>query len=137
MTYGSFLYPSQIHLEQEDPLNLDEENYMMDIADESLNLLDLIPSDSVLELVFGSGLLMFCYGVLLCCSAVSGGKFMFETLQYFWPCKKTNVEINMNRNSGNSNTTGNNRQLMAAEWRDLLNDPELWEQAPPPYYNHL
>ena len=30
MTYGSFLYPPQIHLEQEDPLNLDEENYMMD-----------------------------------------------------------------------------------------------------------
>ena len=26
MTYGSFLYPQQIHLEQEDPLNLDEEN---------------------------------------------------------------------------------------------------------------
>ena len=26
MTYGSFLYPPQIHLEQEDPLNLDEEN---------------------------------------------------------------------------------------------------------------
>ena len=43
----------------------------------------------------------------------------------------------MNRNSGNSNTTGNNRQLMAAEWRDLFNDPALWEQAPPPYYNHL
>ena len=108
-----------------------------DIADGNLNLLDLIRSDSVLELVFGSGLLMFCYGVLLCCSAVSGGKFMFETLQYFWPCKKTNVEINMNRNTGISNATGNNRQLMAAEWRDLFNDPALWEQAPPPYYNHL
>ena len=26
MTYGSFLYPPHIHLEQEDPLNLDEEN---------------------------------------------------------------------------------------------------------------
>ena len=26
MTYGSFLCPPQIHLEQEDPLNLDEEN---------------------------------------------------------------------------------------------------------------
>ena len=26
MTYGSFLFPPQIHLEQEDPLNLDEEN---------------------------------------------------------------------------------------------------------------
>ena len=25
MTYGSFLYPPQIHLEQEDPLNLEKE----------------------------------------------------------------------------------------------------------------
>ena len=136
MTYGSFLCPPQIHLEQEDPFNLDNDMIEGSLLNKSSPKY-LIPSDSVLELVFGSGLLMFCYGVLLCCSAVSGGKFMFETLQYFWPCKKTNVEINMNRNSGNSNTTGNNRQLMAAEWRDLLNDPELWEQAPPPYYNHL
>ena len=30
MTYGSFLYPPQIHLEQEDPLNLDEENDMIE-----------------------------------------------------------------------------------------------------------
>ena len=30
MTYGSFLYPPQIHLEQEDPLNLDEENDKME-----------------------------------------------------------------------------------------------------------
>ena len=30
MTYGSFLYPSQIHLEQEDPLNLNEENDMIE-----------------------------------------------------------------------------------------------------------
>ena len=30
MTYGSFLYPPQIHLEQEDPLNLDKENDMME-----------------------------------------------------------------------------------------------------------
>ena len=30
MTYGSFLYPPQIHLEQEDPSNLDEENDMME-----------------------------------------------------------------------------------------------------------
>ena len=28
MTYGSFLYPPQIHLEQEEPLNLDKENDM-------------------------------------------------------------------------------------------------------------
>ena len=68
MTYGSFLCPPQIHLEQEDPFNLDND---------------------------------------------------------------------MNRNTGISNATGNNRQLMAAEWRDLFNDPALWEQAPPPYYNHL
>ena len=26
MAYGSFLYPQKIQLEQEDPLNLDEEN---------------------------------------------------------------------------------------------------------------
>ena len=117
MTYGSFLYPQQIHLEQEDPLNLDKENDMMEGS-----FLNKSSSN---------------YGALLCCSAVSGGKFMFETLQYFWPCKKTNVEINMNRNTGISNATGNNRQLMAAEWRDLFNDPALWEQAPPPYYNHL
>ena len=26
MTYGSFLYPPQIHLELEDTLNLDQEN---------------------------------------------------------------------------------------------------------------
>ena len=30
MTYGSFLYPPQIHLEQEEPLNLDEENDMIE-----------------------------------------------------------------------------------------------------------
>ena len=30
MTYGSFLYPPQIHLEQEDPFNLDEENDMIE-----------------------------------------------------------------------------------------------------------
>ena len=30
MTYGSFLFPPQIHLEQEDPLNLDEENEMLE-----------------------------------------------------------------------------------------------------------
>ena len=30
MTYGSFLYPPQIHVEQEEPLNLDEENDMME-----------------------------------------------------------------------------------------------------------
>ena len=33
MTYGSFLYPPQIHLEQEDPLNLDEENNARCIKD--------------------------------------------------------------------------------------------------------
>ena len=32
MTYGSFLYPPQIHLEQEDPLNLDEENDVMEVS---------------------------------------------------------------------------------------------------------
>ena len=32
MTYGSFLYPSQIHLEQEVPLNLDEENDVMEVS---------------------------------------------------------------------------------------------------------
>ena len=38
MTYGSFLFPPQIHLEQEDPLNLDEEN---DKIEESvLNILN-------------------------------------------------------------------------------------------------
>ena len=30
MTYGSFLYPLKIQLEQEDPLNLDEENDMIE-----------------------------------------------------------------------------------------------------------
>ena len=30
MTYESFLYPPQIHLVQEDPLNLDEENDMIE-----------------------------------------------------------------------------------------------------------
>ena len=30
MTYGSFLYPPQIHLEEEDPLNLDKENDMIE-----------------------------------------------------------------------------------------------------------
>ena len=32
MTYGSFLYPPHIHLEQEDPLNLDEENDVMEVS---------------------------------------------------------------------------------------------------------
>ena len=32
MTYGIFLYPPQIHLEQEDPLNLDEENDVMEVS---------------------------------------------------------------------------------------------------------
>ena len=32
MTYGSFLYPPQIHLEQEEPLNLDEENDVMEVS---------------------------------------------------------------------------------------------------------
>ena len=30
MTHGSFLYPPQIHLEQEEPLNLDKENDMIE-----------------------------------------------------------------------------------------------------------
>ena len=30
MTYGSFLCPPQIHLEQEDPFNLDKDNNMIE-----------------------------------------------------------------------------------------------------------
>ena len=32
MTYGSFLFPPQIHLEQEDPLNLDKENDKIEVS---------------------------------------------------------------------------------------------------------
>ena len=32
MTYGSFLYPPQIHLEQEDPFNLDIKNDKLQVS---------------------------------------------------------------------------------------------------------
>ena len=42
MTYGSFLYPPQIHFEQEDPLNLDEENYMIEGTQGSVGICDYV-----------------------------------------------------------------------------------------------
>ena len=53
-----------------------------DIVDGNINLLDLIPSDSVMELVLGNNFFVFCHGFLLFLSGLSGGKFLYDTLKY-------------------------------------------------------